>query len=64
MISLTDSPTINTQYGRVRGRTYTFTDSQHSVSAFLGIPYAKPPIGDLRFQVYSKKNIIIVATKK
>ncbi|KAI6190311.1 Carboxylic ester hydrolase [Aphelenchoides bicaudatus] len=50
MIGLTDSPIIETNCGQVRGRTYYFDDTRHSVSAFLGIPYAKPPIGSLRFK--------------
>jgi carboxylesterase type B len=49
MIGLTDSPVIETNYGRVKGRTFHF--GQHSASSFLGIPYAKPPTGELRFKV-------------
>jgi carboxylesterase type B len=42
----------NPKSGKIRGKTYTFEDGREA-SAFLGIPYAKPPIGDLRFKVYS-----------
>ncbi|PCH36153.1 sterol esterase [Wolfiporia cocos MD-104 SS10] len=38
-----DSPTISLSYGTVQGST------QSDVSSFLGIPYAQPPLGDLRF---------------
>jgi carboxylesterase type B len=55
MIGLTDSPVVETNYGRVRGRNFHF--GQHSVSAFLGIPYAKPPTGPLRFQVSGFRDV-------
>lgn len=39
------SVSVKTSKGVVEG--YTLND----VSVFEGIPYAKPPLGDLRFQV-------------
>lgn len=39
------SPVVNTQQGRIQGTSLT-----DQVDAFLGIPYAQPPIGPLRFQ--------------
>nr|XP_037279656.1 acetylcholinesterase-like [Rhipicephalus microplus] len=39
---------VSTTNGRVRGQTRTFMGEQLQV--FLGVPYAKPPIGELRFQ--------------
>ncbi|PCH36159.1 sterol esterase [Wolfiporia cocos MD-104 SS10] len=38
-----DSPTISLSYGAIQGSTLG------DVSSFLGIPYAQPPLGDLRF---------------
>ena len=37
-------PVVSTSAGRVRGRT------EKGISVFRGIPFAKPPIGPLRFQ--------------
>lgn len=36
---------VNTNTGPIKGITSTV----HNVDAFLGIPYAEPPVGDLRF---------------
>ena len=38
-----EQPRVQTQYGWVSGRAH------ENVHAFLGIPYAKPPVGPLRF---------------
>ncbi len=47
----------NTVYGRVRGTTYQVQHDSiypyyYYVSAFLGLPYAVPPTGENRFQVW------------
>ncbi|KAK9736741.1 Carboxylesterase family [Popillia japonica] len=44
-----EEPIVTTKYGRVRGTTLT-TRNGESFLAFRGIPYAKPPIGSLRFK--------------
>lgn len=41
---------IKTKIGTVKGAVMLSRDG-NKFDAFLGIPYAKPPIGDLRFQV-------------
>nr|XP_002730994.1 PREDICTED: carboxylesterase 3B-like [Saccoglossus kowalevskii] len=46
-------PTVETTSGLVRGRATEFshkdTDVRRTVHVFKGIPYAEPPVGDLRF---------------
>ena len=44
-----DPLVITTEKGQVRGKTIK-TPSQNSVDVWYGIPYAQPPIGDLRFR--------------
>ncbi|UYV70101.1 K02A2.6-like [Cordylochernes scorpioides] len=42
------TPHVYTYFGEIRG---TFVQTRKvTVAAFLGIPYAKPPLGDLRFR--------------
>jgi para-nitrobenzyl esterase len=46
--SMTEQTLIrDTQSGPVRG---TWADAEQSIAAFRGIPFAKPPIGDLRWR--------------
>ncbi|XP_003744359.1 cholinesterase 1 [Galendromus occidentalis] len=40
-------PFVNSSFGTISGRSDSFEDVE--VESFLGIPYAKPPLGDLRF---------------
>jgi hypothetical protein len=44
-------PIVQIQEGSIRGTTLTSVRSNRTFFAFMGIPYAKPPIGDLRFKV-------------
>uniref|UniRef100_A0A0N5AA55 Carboxylic ester hydrolase n=1 Tax=Syphacia muris TaxID=451379 RepID=A0A0N5AA55_9BILA len=43
------SNAIETGYGKVVGKRYCVAEGKYA-DAFLGIPFAKPPIGDLRFK--------------
>ncbi|XP_052022984.1 pyrethroid hydrolase Ces2e-like isoform X2 [Apodemus sylvaticus] len=43
------SPIRNTHTGQVRGKSIYLKDIKAGVHAFLGIPFAKPPVGPLRF---------------
>uniref|UniRef100_A0A8C2QF74 Carboxylic ester hydrolase n=1 Tax=Cricetulus griseus TaxID=10029 RepID=A0A8C2QF74_CRIGR len=43
------SPIRNTHTGQVRGSLVHVKDSDVGVHTFLGIPFAKPPVGSLRF---------------
>ena len=41
-----DSLTVKTDKGKVHGKTI----NEGKVKAFLGLPYAAPPVGDLRWK--------------
>ena len=43
--------TVTTESGEVRGRTDVTLLEERTFYSFKGIPYAKPPVGDLRFKV-------------
>lgn len=40
-------PVVQTTYGSVQG----FTAMNGEIDVFYGIPFAKPPVGELRFEV-------------
>ncbi|KAB0793679.1 hypothetical protein PPYR_13299 [Photinus pyralis] len=44
-----EQPVVDTPYGRVAG-TYLTSYSGRRFSQFLSVPYAKPPVGELRFE--------------
>lgn len=47
---ITEQPPItDTSYGRIRGKRLILTDGKE-INVFLGIPFAKPPLDDLRFK--------------
>lgn len=46
----TRAPTLQLREGRVSGKVLT-SEGGRQYFAYLGIPYAKPPVGDLRFKV-------------
>ncbi|XP_051154447.1 uncharacterized protein LOC127277388 [Leptopilina boulardi] len=49
ILSISAEPLVKISHGQLRGNTQT-TRYGKSYSAFLGIPYAKPPIADRRFK--------------
>ncbi|ETS77431.1 hypothetical protein PFICI_11305 [Pestalotiopsis fici W106-1] len=48
-VSSVDSPTATISAGRVIGTSTSVGNGSTTVNQFFGIPYAEPPIGDLRF---------------
>ncbi|KAM9302211.1 fatty acyl-CoA hydrolase precursor, medium chain-like [Gastrophryne carolinensis] len=42
-------PLVETKYGRLEGVTLPVKETPRTVDAFFGIPFAKPPVGPLRF---------------
>ncbi len=47
------SPVVSLENGQVQGNIRSSRDG-HVFYEFLGIPYAKPPIGELRYEVRRK----------
>ena len=52
----TEAPVLRVQQGSLKGKILTSIASKREYFAFLGIPYAKPPVGDLKFKVISLYN--------
>ena len=46
------NPTVAVEQGQIVGKQYAFStgESLHTVDAYIGIPYAEAPIGELRFK--------------
>ncbi|GMS91541.1 hypothetical protein PENTCL1PPCAC_13716, partial [Pristionchus entomophagus] len=49
LFSYPDSRIIETTHGKIQGRKLIYKGDKQ-VEAFQGIPFAKPPVGDLRFK--------------
>lgn len=43
------SPTVTTNYGKLIGKRLNVKGTNQAVDGYFGIPFAKPPIGPLRF---------------
>ena len=48
---INDDPVVNIPHlGSIRGTILKSAFKQRDILAFRGIPYAKPPVGELRFK--------------
>jgi len=45
ILSLDDSLVVDTEFGRIKGKEW-----DQNTYSWLGIPFAKPPVGDLRWK--------------
>jgi len=47
-----EAQVVETEYGSVRGQTIPvfMNDGEYRITSFLGIPFARPPVGSLRFE--------------
>lgn len=52
-------PIVEINDGKLKGKLKKTFDGQQ-VYAFLGIPYGKPPIGELRFKVMSENTVLFI----
>lgn len=43
---------VDTKFGRLKGFKLDLIDNK-KVNIFLGVPFAKPPISELRFEVFT-----------
>lgn len=53
-LSCNSAPNVRVDSGEIAGG-YEYTYNGRKLYSFLGIPYAKPPVGDYRFEVILKK---------
>ncbi|XP_078524658.1 fatty acyl-CoA hydrolase precursor, medium chain-like isoform X2 [Lissotriton helveticus] len=42
-------PLVTTKYGQLQGKLFSVKGTSQEIEAYFGIPFAKPPIGQLRF---------------
>jgi hypothetical protein len=50
-VQASSKPVVKVQQGLLQGKLLTSARSKNKFIGFLGIPYAKPPVGDLKFKV-------------
>ena len=42
---------VETEYGPIEGFVHEIPEEKVTANIFLGVPFAAPPVGDLRFRV-------------
>lgn len=52
-------PIVNTRSGQLQGFVDKSNVTGETFLSFLGVPYAKPPVGGLRFEVSTNKIVMI-----
>lgn len=61
---MADDLIVQTQYGQVQGRTQASVVDGSTYNLWLGIPYAAPPVGNLRFQVFLVMTLVLKSKTK
>lgn len=61
---MADDLIVQTQYGQVQGRTQASVVDGSTYNLWLGIPYAAPPVGNLRFQVFLVVTLVLKSKTK
>lgn len=54
-----NSPIVQTKFGKVVG-TVSLSRNGKEFYAYLGIPYASPPVGERRFEVTNRIRVVYV----
>jgi len=49
-VAVEDSPTVQTENGSLKGKVSVSRNGRRFYE-YLGIPYAQPPVGELRYEV-------------
>jgi len=49
-------PIVTTSLGQVKGNAIFIAEKNKTITVFEGIPYAKPPVGELRFKAAEPAN--------
>ena len=45
-----ECPVVETSLGKVKGRVISKVENGEDVFLYTGLPFAKPPVGELRFE--------------
>jgi carboxylesterase type B len=59
LAQISGKPIVKVQQGLLKGKLLKSVGSKNNFAAFLGIPYAKPPVGNLKFKVMRETGSMI-----